>query len=155
MAEYTRPGVTADVALFAGVDSDLSLLLVRRGSDPYAGMLALPGGFAEEGESLDQTAMRELQEEAGVSASELRQVGTYSDPKRDPRGWVISTCFLSRIDSPAEATAADDAQEATWLPVAELLQRIAEAEGTGTRELAFDHDTIVRDAVRRLGCDCA
>jgi 8-oxo-dGTP diphosphatase len=155
VADHPKPSVTADVAVFAGRGDGLRLLLVRRGRDPYAGVLALPGGFADEGESLEQTAARELEEETGVRDGELRQVGTYSDPGRDPRGWVISTCFLARLDEQADARAADDAVEVRWELVSGLLDRIRAAEEAGERLLAFDHDRIVRDAVRRLDCDCA
>ena len=67
------------------IDASGRVLLVRRGQPPFKGMQALPGGFVEIGESVEQACRRELREETGVRAGSLRLIGVYSDPRRDPR----------------------------------------------------------------------
>ncbi|MBB5070921.1 8-oxo-dGTP diphosphatase [Saccharopolyspora gloriosae] len=136
--------VTADLVILTIRSGELCVLLVERGVPPFAGRLALPGGFLRGGESLEETAARELREETGIAADELHleQVGTYSAPDRDPRDPRVITCAFLAIapDLPLPA-AGSDARAASWTPV-------AEARETG---LAFDHDAILRDAVRAAG----
>jgi len=118
----------------------LSVLLVERANEPFAGRLALPGGFLRGRESLDETAARELVEETGMNATSLRlqQVGVYSAPDRDPRDPRVVTCaYLAIAPNLPLPVAGSDARAAHWMPV-------AEAAETG---LAFDHDTILSDAV--------
>lgn len=134
MTDHPRPAMTVDiVARHAG-----RLLLIQRANDPFAGRWALPGGFVDEGETVEAAAVRELREETGLEVAEadLRLVGVFSAPGRDPRGWMISAAFA--IDLPAEpaAVAGDDAAEA------ELF-----AEDALPRPLAFDHDEIVDRAL--------
>ncbi|MFD1148992.1 NUDIX hydrolase [Saccharothrix hoggarensis] len=132
--------LTADLVILTIRDGVLCVLVVERGNEPFAGRLALPGGFLRGDESLDQTAARELSEETGMNAEKLvlRQVGVYSAPDRDPRRPRVVTCAYLAIapDLPLPA-AGSDARSARWLPV-------AEAQRSG---LAFDHDEILRDAV--------
>lgn len=116
------------------------MLVVRRANEPFAGMLALPGGFLRGRESLEEAAARELCEETGVDASvfRLEQVGVYSAPDRDPREERVITCaFLAIAPDLPEPTAGSDAHAAAWMPVDDVRR-------TG---LAFDHDLILRDAV--------
>ncbi len=135
--------MTADVAaLTLHPDQGLSVLVVRRGTNPYQGRWALPGGFVEPGEDLATAAARELQEETGVSPSrvKLTQLGAYGAPKRDPRGRVVSAAFLTGLPWTVEVEGADDADEALWMPVAEARR---------PRKLAFDHREILDDALAR------
>jgi 8-oxo-dGTP diphosphatase len=138
--DHPRIDVTVDVVALTEVDGELRLLVVRRGSPPFEGRWALPGGFLEVDEDLAPGALRELQEETGIALrpQDLRQVGAYGAPDRDPRGRTISIAFLARLDDQPEAQGGSDAADARWRPVAELLD-----DG----ELAFDHAEIVRDAV--------
>lgn len=127
--KYERPSLTADIAIFAirryEPDSyrheptrELSLLLVRRGQHPFRGCWALPGGFVRPTETVEQCALREVQEETGVSPSALMPIGCYSLPGRDPRGWVVSELFASVIpDDEIPAVGGDDAAEAGWFSV--------------------------------------
>lgn len=126
---YDRPSLTADIAIFAirRFEPDsyrheprraLSLLLVRRGGHPYKDHWALPGGFVKPTETLEACAMREVEEETGVTPSALMLVGDYSRPDRDPRGWIISQLFASVIpDENVPAVGGDDAAEAEWFSV--------------------------------------
>lgn len=135
--DYPRAAVTADVALFAGPDSDRRILLIRRAFDPFAGLWALPGGFVKEGELVEACARRELAEETGVEwQGSLHMVGGYGDPGRDPRGWTVSIVFTEWVgEVPLRLNAGDDAAEAKWHALADL------------PSLAFDHDTIVAAAI--------
>ena len=77
------------------------MLLIQRKNDPFAGSWALPGGFVDEGENLEQAAARELQEETSVDPTSvpLVQVGAYGDPGRDPRGWTVSVAYCAVVPS--------------------------------------------------------
>jgi 8-oxo-dGTP diphosphatase len=133
--------LTADVvALTLHPDQGLSVLVVRRGTKPYQGRWALPGGFVEPGEDLATAAARELHEETGVSPSrvKLTQLGAYGAPKRDPRGRVVSVAYLAGLPWTSEVAGADDADEALWMPVTEARK---------PRKLAFDHREILDDAI--------
>jgi 8-oxo-dGTP diphosphatase len=135
--EYPRPALTADVAAFRIGAAGLELLLVRRGSPPYLGMWALPGGFVEKDEPLASAALRELREETGIAPDgALQLVGAYGDPGRDPRGWTVTVLFAVALGDaePAEPSAGDDAAEAGWHAVSSL------------PELAFDHSRLAADA---------
>lgn len=137
--------VTADVATFCVPrHGRLHVLLIRRGNPPYDGQLALPGGFVEPGEDLDAAARRELAEETGVDMAWLRleELGAYGAPDRDPRHRVVSVSFLAVLPPEVAVVAGDDAVEAGWHPVDDVL---ADPDG-----LAFDHAKILTDAVRRL-----
>jgi 8-oxo-dGTP diphosphatase len=128
------PALTTDCVV---IDAKGRLLLIRRGHPPFKGQYALPGGFVEVGETVENACRRELMEETGVKAGRLELVGVYSDPKRDPRGHTCAVVFLARI-ARATATAGDDAAATEWV------------EDWQQMELAFDHANILRDAERLL-----
>jgi 8-oxo-dGTP diphosphatase len=140
--------VAADVAAFAYVDGQLRVLLVRRRAEPFAGRWALPGGKLEAGETLEQAALRELEEETGLVDVYLEQLATFSAIDRDPRGRVISCCYLALVNA-ARATPVlgGDAGEAEWRPLEPLLAAMGSPDG---RVLAFDHDEILQYARRRV-----
>ncbi|MFJ2081282.1 NUDIX hydrolase [Micromonospora chokoriensis] len=137
-----RPYATADRVVLSVRDVRLHVLLVRRGTQPYRGMLALPGGFVRPGESLAETARREFAEETGIEDADLplRQLRTYSDPLRDPRGVVHSTAFLAISAAQPEPLGGSDAASADWV----------EIEPTLRTRLAFDHDIMLDDAVAEV-----
>jgi 8-oxo-dGTP diphosphatase len=116
-----------------------SVLMIRRGGDPFRGMLALPGGFVDDGETVEQAALRELEEETGVAleAGELRLAGVYSQPGRDPRGWTVSVLFRIDLAERPDAQHGDDAAAVEWVSVEDAL-----AQPTW---FAFDHDRMLRD----------
>lgn len=136
--------LTTDAVIFSvDPESGLAVLLVRRGNPPYKGRWALPGGFVEPREDLERSARRELREETGVGGRGLRlqQLGAYGAPRRDPRGRVVSVAYVGAVPHGTDAAGGDDAADAAWVPVDEALQR---------GRLAFDHHTILSDAVSHL-----
>lgn len=139
-ADYDRPSVTADAVLFAVRDGGLHVLLVRRKKWPYEGHWALPGGFVQMDESLEEAAQRELFEETGLSGIHLEQIRTFGDPQRDPRMRVITVVYgaLVNADETCCVRGGDDAAEARWWSMAAL------------PPLAFDHGQIVSYALQRL-----
>ncbi|WP_421730549.1 NUDIX domain-containing protein [Brevundimonas sp.] len=130
--DWPRPAVTTDIVVLR----EAQVLLIRRAHPPFAGSWALPGGFLDEDETLEVCAARELLEETGVAADTLRLVGTYSEPKRDPRHRTVTVAFLTRAPAGTEAKAGDDAAEAAWFALDAL------------PPLAFDHADILQDALK-------
>ena len=136
---YPHPAVTTDVVLFTIQDERLEVLLIRRGSEPFKGRWALPGGFVDIDEDLLACAKRELEEETGVTGIYLEQLYTFGTPDRDPRERVISVTYYALV--PRERLtirAASDAKAVAWFPFHQL------------PGLAFDHDQIVAMAHERL-----
>ena len=141
---YPAVAVTVDVVVFTVRGDSLQLLLVRRGEEPHAGDWALPGGFVRPDEDLDGAAARELGEETGVTEEHayLEQLRSYGSPGRDPRMRVITVAYWAVCaDLPAPA-GGGDAAFADLVPVSMI--------ESGSIQLAFDHGTIVRDALERL-----
>ena len=124
------PALTTDCVVF---DERGYVLLIRRGNEPFKGSYALPGGFVDVGERVEDSCRRELSEETGLHVGELRLIGVYSDPSRDPRGHTCSVAYLARVGR-AEVTAGDDSAAAEW--VADWRRE----------KLAFDHAQIIADA---------
>ncbi len=126
---YERPSVTVDMLVFTVTEEEkknyrklpekvLRLLLIKRGDHPCIGQWALPGGFVEMGESLDEAALRELKEETNIEDIYMEQLYTWGDVGRDPRTRVISASYMSLIDSSAlDIRASDDAEDAKWFTV--------------------------------------
>lgn len=111
------------------------VLLIQRKNEPFKGHFALPGGFVDIGETVEDACRRELLEETGVKAGRLKLVGVYSDPNRDPRGHTASVVFLTRVRS-TKLEAGDDAASAQWVANWRRLP------------LAFDHAKILADVTR-------
>lgn len=149
--------VAVDLAVLTIRDGTLAVLLVERGSAPYAGAWALPGGFLEPGEDAEQAAWRELQEETGVErfAGHLEQLRTYSAPDRDPRGRVLSVAHVALAPDLPDPVAGSDAAGARWWAVDDVLPTgTASDQGDGSGadapRLAFDHAEVLADAVERV-----
>ena len=96
--EYARPALTVDLAITTREDRP-RVLLIRRKKAPFAGSWAMPGGFVDENERLEDAARRELEEETGVKVAELEQLFTAGDPGRDPRGWTVSVVYLAQVNA--------------------------------------------------------
>ena len=138
--EWPRPMVTVDIIVFALSENNVKLLLIRRGNEPFKGMWALPGGFVELDEELEDAAVRELAEETGLANISLKQMHTFGGVGRDPRGRQITVAFMGiTTEELNEIQAGDDAAEARWFDIEEL-----------PRDLAFDHDEVIRFAIERL-----
>ena len=141
-SEYPIINVTVDVVavrtLFENERADV--LVIRRKEDPYAGALALPGGFLNIDETAEQGALRELREETGVTGPFIRSMAPLpvrTEPGRDPRGPTISLPYVITVPASTEPVAGDDASEAFWMPLTEAAHN----------EWAFDHGKILATAV--------
>src|SRR5262245_19589064 len=107
---FPAVAVTVDLAILSVVSGELSVLLVRRGTAPYVGQWALPGGFGGEKEELDDAAALEMREETGVVAdAQLEQLRCYGTPGRDPRMRVVSVAYVAFVAEPPEPAAGTDA----------------------------------------------
>lgn len=144
--DYPMADNTVDAVVFGiGPDkmfidrNELHVLLIERKDDPFKGQWALPGGYLEEDETIDQAVLRELEEETSVKLAWMEQLYTFGDPGRDPRGRVISTSYLALVRA-ADVTveAGDDAAKAKWFPI------------SGLPSLAFDHNKIIKRGLQRL-----
>lgn len=134
--EYPRPAVAVDLVVTRWTKDKSGkkrreLLLIQRKHEPFAACWALPGGFLDEGETLEQAAARELMEETRVVARKLVPLGAFSDVNRDPRGRVISFGYATEVPATASHQAGDDAASADWFPITRL------------PKLAFDHAEII------------
>jgi 8-oxo-dGTP diphosphatase len=129
MAGPETPKLMVDVV----IPSERGVVLVRRGNEPFKGRWALPGGFVEVGETVEEAADREAAEETGLAVEVARLVGVYSDPERDPRGHYVSVAFIARVLS-GDLAAGTDASEVAVLDPSSV-------------ELAFDHRKIIEDAL--------
>jgi 8-oxo-dGTP diphosphatase len=137
--DYPHPAVTTDVVIFTLLDKQLQVLLIKRRNSPYQGTWALPGGFIEPEEDLEQGAWRELKEETGVSGVYLEQLYTFGRPDRDPRERVITVAYYALISSERLSLhAASDADAVAWFAMGKL------------PTLAFDHGDIITMAHQRL-----
>ena len=141
--DYPRPALCCDTVVFCGPAQARRVLLIRRGTEPFKGCWALPGGFVDEGERPVEAARRELAEETGlIWEGPLVPVGTFADPGRDPRGWTASAAYLGDIGlEEALVVPGDDSAEARWFFADDL-----------PPELAFDHAEIIAAALWRLHC---
>lgn len=137
--DYPKPSVTVDIVIFTIQEDDLKILLVKRGVEPFKGKWAIPGGFVKLSESLHEAAKRELEEETGVKDVYLEQLYTFGDPKRDPRGRVITVSYMALVNSDKiKLISATDVSDAKWFSMKKL------------PELAFDHKKIAEYALKRL-----
>ena len=134
--DYPKADNTIDIIILRpGLRGDEVLLIERGGDDPieFKGMLAIPGGYIHMNETLEQSAVRELQEETHIQGVGVTQFRTYGDPGRDPRGRVISTVFYAYVSPRIQVKADDDAKSFQWVSMASL------------PKLAFDHNQILED----------
>lgn len=136
---YARPALAVDCVVFGLDDDDLKVLLIRRGTEPFVGKWALPGGFVHMDETVEDAARRELREEAGIDRAVLEQLHVFSALGRDPRERVVTVAHYALVKLSDHAVrAATDAREAAWFGVDDL------------PTLAFDHAAIVEMATDKL-----
>lgn len=137
--KHPRPALTVDCVVFGFDEEDLKVLLIQRKFEPFKQRWALPGGFVQLDESLEEAARRELQEETSVTDVFLEQLYTFGAVDRDPRERVVTVAYYALVKLlDHRAQAASDAREADWFPVSSLPR------------LAFDHDRILQVALDRL-----
>ena len=134
--EYPRPSVSVDIIVLNKKEDHTFILLIERKNEPYKGFWALPGGFIEMNETLEQSALRELLEETGIKLKHLNQFATYGDPGRDPRGRTVTVIYQTLIKKQITPIAGDDAINAKWYNINKL------------PKLAFDHKIIVKDFLK-------
>jgi 8-oxo-dGTP diphosphatase len=137
--QYARPAVTVDCIVFGLDETDLKILLIQRDIEPLAGRWALPGGFVKLDETLEQSALRELEEETGLSKVFLEQLYTFGNPGRDPRERVVTVAYYALVKLlDHKVQAATDARNAAWFAVDDM------------PKLCFDHAEIVSVGLKRL-----
>ena len=135
-SDFWHPSVATDIVLFTIREGRLNVLLVKRKDD---GLWAIPGGFLQEGESLNQCAERELKEEKGITVPYLEQLENFSKPNRDPRTQVSSVAFIAIYPSGKLKLRADtDVSDVNWFDYETI------------PKLAFDHNEICIKARLRL-----
>lgn len=129
--QYPRPAVTTDAIVFLEKIDGLEVLLIQRKNNPYKEMWALPGGFVNIDETLEEGVVRELQEETGLKDIKLKQLHAFSTVDRDPRGRTIGVAFWGfTTNENSTVKGGDDASEAKWFSIDNL------------PKLAFDHQEI-------------
>ena len=150
---YAKPALTADIIVLRPTEQGVQVLLVERGGHPFLGKLALPGGFANENEPVEETAARELVEETGVSGLSMELVGVFSKPGRDPRGWVVSAAFAAVVTGEdLTVQAGDDAASAQWytvIPTTSGLVLSRDELRIPVEDLAFDHAEVLSAALKK------
>jgi len=144
MSQHRSPSLAADAGVVRNLDGKLQILMVTRGHAPYQGCLAFPGGFVEYGEDPKDGCLRELKEETNLDASseDIKLVGVYGSPTRDPRKHVVSIFYLVQVSSLEELKGGDDAADAHFYDL-EYLQ-------SNPTLLAFDHAKLLEDLVSVL-----
>ncbi len=138
--EWPRPMVTVDAVIFRLVGGKIKVLLIQRGNEPYKGKWALPGGFVDMDEELEDAVARELAEETGLGGVALEQMHTFGRCGRDPRGRQISVAFFGIANADTKKIkGGDDAAKAEWFDIVNLPE-----------ELAFDHDEVIKYGIKTL-----
>lgn len=136
---FPRPAVTTDTLVFREGKECIEVLLIKRKKEPYKDYWALPGGFLEMEETPIEGAKRELSEETNLKIDVLKEVGTFGDIDRDPRGRTITIVFYTFIKFKEQtASAKTDAAEVKWFSVKKI------------PEMAFDHSDIFKEALLKL-----
>jgi 8-oxo-dGTP diphosphatase len=135
--KYPRPAVTVDIILISRGEAP-EVLLIKRLNEPFAGKWALPGGFMDMDETLEEAALRELKEETGADGIVLHQLHAFSALDRDPRHRTVSVVFYGFVEEMPAIQAGSDAHEADWFPLYKL------------PPLAFDHAHIMQVLKQKL-----
>jgi len=139
LTDYKQPSVTVDIVIFSVIDNDLKVLLIERGVEPFKDKWAIPGGFVQMNESLDEAAQRELIEETGVKDVYLEQLYSFGEINRDPRGRVITISYFALVNADrVKLRASTDVKDVKWFSIKKL------------PILAFDHKKILDYALKRM-----
>lgn len=138
--QYEQPAITVDVLIFTIKEQQLKVLLVRRASEPFKNIWAVPGGFIKKNESIDDAALRVLIEKTGVKDVYLEQLYTFGDPKRDSRTRVVTVAYFALI---------------SWQNLKQpISKKVSGVQWFSTKKLprllAFDHKKIIQYAFSRI-----
>jgi YbgC/YbaW family acyl-CoA thioester hydrolase len=158
LANYPRPSLAVDLMITSvSAQQELMILLVKRTEEPFAGQWSLPGGFVYPNESVAQAASRVLERKTGLTQLRTEELGTFSEPQRDPRGWVVSIAHLALVpsDTLANLQAGSSTEAAQFWVVSHLdgdqkFSLISHTGQAGPSKLAFDHEQIVTRGLGRL-----
>jgi len=138
--DWPRPMVTVDAVVFSFRDDKAKVLLIKRKNEPFKGKWAVPGGFVDIDEELEDAVVRELAEETGLMGVQLEQMQTFGKCGRDPRGRQISIVFMSiATKGHKKIKAGDDAAKAQWFDIKKL-----------PKDMAFDHNEMISFAIKKL-----
>ena len=152
--DYERPSVTTDILVFTVQNKevadmrkadkkDVKILLIKRKDHPYIGQWAIPGGFVDIHESLEEAAKRELKEETDLDNIYFEQLATYGDVKRDPRMRVISSAYMALIPSRhLNPKAGDDAEDVQWFSISREDVSSTEKEDSWLLHLCSDDEKV-------------
>lgn len=133
MTEYKNPALTVDTVII----DDNDMVLIQRLNNPYKDYWALPGGFVNYGECVEDAAVREAKEETNLDVELIKLVGVYSNPDRDPRGHTVSVVYLAKIIG-GYLKSDSDAKNVKKISIDEISEK----------KLAFDHNIIIQDALK-------
>lgn len=136
--DYPRAALTVDAVVFRNNRDKVQVLLIRRKNPPFQNYWCLPGGFVDMDETLEEAVKRELEEETGLSGTELSQLQAFSSIDRDPRGRTISVVFTGWCENDEPVKGGDDAAEAAWWDIDAL------------PETGFDHAEIIQMAITKI-----
>jgi 8-oxo-dGTP diphosphatase len=134
MTNYKIPSITTDIFIF---DDDLNFILIKRKNEPYKDCWAIPGGFVEYGETVENAAIREAKEETSIDVELMDLVNVYSKPDRDPRGHTITVAYTAKgnfADKKADSDAIDIS--------------IFDEKKIDEIDIAFDHKEIIKDCLK-------
>jgi len=129
------PLLTVDAVILLNNKKDI--VLIRRKNPPFQGQFALPGGFVDIGETVENACIREVKEETNINVRLIKLIGVFSDPNRDPRGHTVTIAFLCKpLTKKEKPKALDDAATLEIIPLSKL----------SSLELAFDHMDIIKSS---------
>ncbi len=134
MNKYKTPSLTVDIFIY---NNKKEFILIKRKNEPFKGQWALPGGFVDYGETVENAAIREAKEETSIDVELKRLINVYSDPERDSRGHTVTIAYTAQGNF-EDAKAADDASDIKIFAFNEI----------DNLDLAFDHEKIIKDALR-------
>jgi len=139
LSNYKKPSITVDTVIFDGSDENKEFILIKRKNDPFKDQWAIPGGFVEYGETVENTAIREAKEETGIDIELKKLFNVYSKPDRDPRGHTITIVYLAtgNID---DMEAGSDAEDT----------RLCSFEELPSLKISFDHEMILTDILEKV-----
>ncbi len=134
MPKPITPLLTVDAVI---IYDENNIILIRRKNPPFQGQLALPGGFVDVGETVEDACIREAKEETNINVKILKIIGVYSKPKRDPRGHTVTIAYLCKpLTGQEQPKAQDDAAALEIVPITEI----------SSKKIAFDHMDIIKDS---------